>query len=55
MKMFKHFIETYQYIKEAKKRDAELTARLEASEKRIDARRRAWYAEHGMTYYKDEM
>ena len=40
------------YIKEAKKKDIELTARLEESERRIEARRKAWYEANGMTYYK---
>lgn len=51
MKMFKDFIDSYRYIKEAKQREAELSARLEESEKRIEARRKAWYEANGMTYH----
>lgn len=52
MKRFRGLKESYRYIKEAKQREAELSARLEESEKRIDARRRAWYEANGMTYHK---
>lgn len=45
-------IKDIRYIKEAKRKEAELSARLEESERRIEARRKAWYEAHGMTYYK---
>ena len=51
MKMFKGLKESYHYIKEAKQREIELSARLEESEKRIEARRKAWYEANGMTYH----
>ena len=50
--LIKSIIKDINYIREAKQREAELTARLEESERRIEERRRAWYEAHGMSYYK---